>query len=242
MPTQSDSLTTPAGAGQATTTFPAWLTIVSLVAGGTLLHVGLHRNVHGAIDADQALLAFFLVLNLWINFWEFALLARGDRIREEYLASRERYAGRELDRAIEFFHQPIRPSRIASFDEWYRLWSAYALFDPSYARRSGFGFCIDVANGLTTIVPATFFLLGMTWELVPARWLGILGVAMFWQMFFGTAVYLWQFLHAGRHRGHPPRVIVGFIGGVNGMWFVVPLWGLFLSVRMILDDSYAVFR
>ena len=54
---------------------------------------------------------------------------------------------------------------------------------------------------ISTILPATLFAFGMTYDIVPARMFGIIGVAMFWQMFYGTVVYFFQYFHAGRHVG-----------------------------------------
>jgi len=85
------------------------------------------------------------------------------------------------------------------------------------------------------------FGLGMTYEILPARILGILGIAMFWQMLYGTIVYFFQFFNAGRHHGHSPRNIAMFVGGSNGLWFVMPILGLWASVELIMTDSFAVF-
>ena len=125
---------------------------------------------------------------------------------------------------------------------WTGIWSGYALFDPGYASRSSFGFNIDVGNGFSTIVPAMLFAFGMTFEIMPARWLGMLGIAMFWQMFYGTVVYFFQFFHAGRHKGHSVGTILVFVGNSNGMWFIFPLWGIWLSVQMVLENNYSMFH
>ena len=82
------------------------------------------------------------------------------------------------------------------------IWSGYSLFDPGYSDRRSFGYNIDVGNGFTTLIPAVLFAFGMTFELMPARVLGIIGLIIFWQMFYGTAVYFFQFFNNGRHKGH----------------------------------------
>ena len=81
----------------------------------------------------------------------------------------------------------------------------------------------------------------MTFELMPAPVLGIIGIIIFWQMFYGTAVYFFQFFHNGRHRGHSLRNLVLFVGITNFMWLIFPLWGVWTSAQMIVDGSYSVF-
>jgi hypothetical protein len=81
----------------------------------------------------------------------------------------------------------------------------------------------------------------MTFELMPPRVLGIIGIIMFWQMFYGTAIYFFQFFNNGRHKGHSLRDLVLFVGIANLMWFIFPIWGLWTSVQLVLDGSYGVF-
>lgn len=220
---------------------PSWVAIVAVLVGGTALHVGMHYRAHGVVNVHHATLAAFLVLNVLVNFWELGLLAYVDQIKAEYEASKDRYRGREMARINEVFQHRIPIWRLLSFREWTGIWSGYALFDPGYAERHSFGFNIDVWNAITTLIPATLFAFGMTYDLLPARVLGIIGVAMFWQMFFGTVVYFFQFFFAKRHLGHSPGNIALFVGGTNGMWFIFPIWGIWVSVLLIYQDSRAIF-
>jgi hypothetical protein len=208
---------------------------------GVLFHIGLHRRVHGVYNATQIGLASFLVINVLISWWEIALLVCRDQIRSDYQAIKQTYRGRELERIGEIFTRPIPLLRVLSFCEWRGIWSSYSLFDPGYADRRSFGYNIDVGNGFTTIIPSALFALGMTFELMPARVLGTVGVIMFWQMFYGTAVYFFQFFHNGRHKGHSMRDLVLFVGLTNLLWLIFPLWGLCASIQLILDGTYALF-
>ncbi|MDH4282599.1 MAG: hypothetical protein OEV36_08110 [Myxococcales bacterium] len=220
---------------------PTGAVIGAVVVAGTLFHLWLHQRVHGVYNLTQVALAFFLVINVMVNWWEIALLVCQDQIRTEYEEIREPYRGRELIRVGEVFARPIPLFRVLSFGEWTSIWSSYSLFDPGYSDRRSFGYNIDVGNGFTTIIPATLFAFGMTFELMPARIFGILGVIMFWQMFYGTAVYFFQFFHNGRHKGHSVRDLLLFVGVTNVTWLVFPLWGLWSSIRLILEGSYGVF-
>jgi len=220
---------------------PTAAVIGIVVIAGTVLHISLHQRVHGIYSPTQIGLAFFLVINVLIAWWEIALMVRQDQICSEYETIKEPYRGRELQRIGEIFARPIPLLRVFSFSEWTGIWSSYSLFDPGYSDRRSFGYNIDVGNGFTTIIPATLFAFGMTFELMPARVLGIIGVIMFWQMFYGTAVYFFQFFNNGRHKGHSFRDLLLFVGITNLMWFVFPIWGLCTSIEMILDGSYGVF-
>jgi hypothetical protein len=212
-----------------------------VVVGGTLFHIWLHQRVHGVYNVTQIGLAFFLVTNVLISWWEIALLVCRDRIRSEYEAIKHPYRGRELERIGEVFARPIPLLRVLSFREWAGIWSSYSLFDSGYADRRSFGYNIDVGNGFTTIVPAMLFAFGMTFEMMPARILGIVGVIMFWQMFYGTSVYFFQFFHNGRHKGHSIRDLVLFVGITNLLWLVFPVWGLCASIQLILEGNYGLF-
>lgn len=228
--TQSRGLAIPTGA-----------VIAAGVVAGTTLHVWLHQRTHGVYNVTQIGLAFFLVINVMVAWWEIALFVRQDQIRAEYDEIREPYRGREMAAVVQVFTRRIPLQKVFSFREWTRIWSTYSLFDPGYSDRRSFGYNIDVGNGFTTIVPATLFAFGMTFDLVPPRVLGIVGVIIFWQMFYGTAVYFFQFFNNDRHKGHSVRDILLFVGVSNLSWLVFPLWGLWTSVRLILGGTYAVF-
>ena len=220
---------------------PTIAAIATFVVGLTALHIWLHYETHGVFNAAQIGLAFFLVVNVMIAWWEIALFVSQDKIQAEYDALREPYRGREMQACAEVFSRPIPLTRLLSFDEWTRVWSTYSLFDPGYSDRRSFGYNIDVGNGFTTLLPATLFAFGMTFELVPARVLGIVGIIVFWQMFYGTSVYFFQFFNNGRHRGHRVKDILLFVGVSNALWWLFPLLGLWASVRLILEGTHSVF-
>jgi hypothetical protein len=220
---------------------PTAAVIGLVIVAGTSLHIWLHYRTHGLYNVTQIGLAFFLVINVMVAWWEIALFVRQDQIQEEYDALREPYKGRELVAVKEVFKRPIPVLRILSLREWTGIWSTYSLFDPGYSDRRSFGYNIDVGNGFTTIIPATLFTFAMTFMFVPPRVLGIVGIIIFWQMFYGTSVYFFQFFNNGRHKGHTVRDILLFVGVSNLLWFVFPLWGLLTSIRLILEGSYGVF-
>jgi hypothetical protein len=130
--------------------------------------------------------------------------------------------------------QEVPLARLFSPTLWAGIWSAYALYDESYASRKSFGFFVDVGNGLTTLVPSLVFLCSMTFALLPARALGILGLLLFYQMWYGTVVYLFSYFFNGRHRGRPWREVAILVVAMNGLWLTFPVLGAYVSVSMLL--------
>ena len=220
---------------------PAGAVIGTFVVAGTLFHIWLHQRVHGVYNPTQIGLAFFLVINVLIAWWEIALFVCQDQIREEYQETKELYRGREMTRIAEIFARPVPLLKVLSFRQWTTIWSGYSLFDPGYSDRRSFGYNIDVGNGFTTLIPALLFTFGMTLEWMPARVLGIIGIIMFWQMFYVTSVYFFQFFNNGRHKGHSLSNLLLFVGISNLMWFIFPIWGLWASAQLIFEGSYGVF-
>lgn len=212
-----------------------------VVLGGTVFHAWLHHRVNGVYNPTQIGLAFFLVINILITLWEIALFVYHDQVRAEFQEAKGRYRGREVEFVGEILTRPTPLLRFLSFRTWASVWSAYALFDDGYADKRAFGYNIDVGNGFSTLIPATVFAFGMTFHVLPARVLGIIGVIIFWQIFYGTVVYFFQYINNRRYEGHSLRDVLLVVGVSNIAWLVIPLWGLWTSVDLIMDGTYAVF-
>lgn len=212
------------------------------IAVGTGVPIYLHHEVHGVFNVHQAGLAFFLWLNTLVALWEICLYLRIDLIEEQHARFVRDYRGRELDRVKDFFSVEVPVERTFSPGVWAELWSSYSVFDPSYADRKSFGFFVDIGNGFTTLVPALLFLYGMTYEPIPARALGIVGLLLFYQMWYGTVVYLASYLMNKRYRGHSPINVALFVGLSNGLWLTFPIWGIVVSILLIGSGSYEIFH
>jgi hypothetical protein len=223
------------------TLFRVWSFVVLFVVSGTVLPIALHESVHGVFNVHQIALAFFSWLNVMIALWEICLYFRIDLIEEQHRRFVAEYRGRELDRVIDLFRSPLPIARALSPSTWAEIWSSYSIFDESYANRKSFGFFVDVGNGFTTLVPSVLFIYGMTYELMPARALGIVGLILFYQMLYGTIVYFASFIFNERYRGHSPLNLAIFVGLSNGLWMVFPVWGIIASLSLIYSDSYALF-
>lgn len=231
----------PRADAQPRTLFRVWSFVVLFVVTGTVVPVALHRAAHGVYNVHQIALAFFTWLNVMIALWEICLFLRIDLIEKQHVKFLAAYRGRELDRVIELFTAPLPLSRALSPSTWAEIWSSYSIFDESYANRKSFGFFVDVGNGFSTLVPSLLFIYGMTYELMPARALGIVGLVFFYQMLYGTIVYFFSFVFNGRYRGHTPLNLAIFVGLSNGLWMIFPVWGIVASIAMIYSDSYALF-
>lgn len=212
------------------------------IVAGAGIPIALHRNLHGSIDVDQAVLALFLWINFIIALWELCLCFRIKHIKQSYDRYRVDYKGRELQRVIDFGNTRVPLSKIFSPTFWSDLWASYAVFDESYASHQSFGFFIDIGNGFSTLIPTLLALYGMTYDLLPARALGIVMLILNYQMWYGTLVYFTSYLFNKRYVGHSPMNIALFVGLTNGLWFTLPVWGMYAGLQMIYFDSFAIFR
>jgi hypothetical protein len=218
-----------------------WNVILMTIVIGTALPVVLHYETHHVVNVHHVVLAFFLWMNTIIALWEICLFLRIDLIEERHGRLLARYKGRELDGVKEFFSRPVPLRQILSPTLWAEIWSTYSIFDDSYANRKSFGFFVDIGNGFTTLFPTLLVLYGMTFDLVPARALGIVALLIFYQMWYGTLVYFASFIFNKRHVGMSPLNLAVFVGLTNGLWLTLPLWGIYASIVMIYQDSYALF-
>jgi len=67
------------------------------------------------------------------------------------------------------------------------------------------------------------------------------GLLKFYQEFYGTLVYFFQFFFNGLHRHCAAALTAGVVLPANGIWLALPALGMWASVQLILDGSYAVF-
>jgi hypothetical protein len=192
------------------------------------------------VDPFQVVLAFFLWTNAIIALWEICLFLRIGLIEEQHRRFVEVYRGRELDRIRDFMLSRVPASELFSPALWSGIWSSYSVFDESYANRRSFGFFIDIGNGFTTLIPTLLFLYEMTFQDIPARALGVLGLLLFYQMWYGTVVYLLSFFLNRRHVGRPWHHVAVIVGMTNGLWLTLPGIGFYVSLVMVYSDSYAI--
>jgi hypothetical protein len=218
-----------------------WKIVAFTVVTGTALPVLLHHERYGLFNGYQMALAFFLWLNAIIAFWEICLFLSIDLVARRHAEMVETFAGRAFARSIHFMSSTVAPRQLLSPSSWTGVWTSYAGFDESYANKSSYGFFVDVGNGFTTLIPSLLVLYGMTYQLLPARVLGIIALLTFYQMWYGTLVYLGSFFFNRRHVGHPLHHLAIIVGLLNGLWLTFPLLGIYAAVIMIFSNSYALF-
>jgi hypothetical protein len=210
---------------------------------GTVVPAYLHLLEHGQVSILQVLLAFFLILNVLICFWEIGLGLHITTIKIDYKNLSEKYGKQRLKAVVDLMNHRLQLQDIGSLLFWSRIWSTYSLYDPSYSNRESFGFFVDVGNGWTTLAPSLLFLYSMTYhELIGARLLGVIGMVSFYQEWYGTCIYFLSFFVNKRHVGKSVFEVVMFVGFSNGLWFVFPLIGMIASFTLIESNSYAIFH
>ncbi len=217
-----------------------WHFIILCIAIGTGVPIYCHYSQHGVVSWIHCAVAFFLWLNVIICLWEICLFFRIDYIRSQYLKYKEEYAGRELELTMRFFNMDITFRNVLSPNLWAEVWSTYAMFDDSYADRKSFGFFADVGNGTVTCIPSILLLIGMTYPILPARVLGIIGLLVFYQMIYCTTVYYAAFMFNKRHKKLSWPALIIIVGGTNCFWILIPLIGFYASIMMILENNFNV--
>jgi hypothetical protein len=217
--------------------------VVSLfVVVGTLVLWIWHHSVHGCWNGVQMALAFFSVINILISFWEIALWRYIDEIGRQYAELQSKYKEDRTRATLDLFVRRLTWGEVFSLRFWTRIWSIYSLYDPSYSDKRSYGFFIDIGNGHTMLLPSLLWIVNMT-ALAPLapRWLGIVGIICFYQMFYGTVLYFTSFLTNRRYEGKSALEMFLFVVLSNGIWISFPMLGIWASSRLVLDGTFAVF-
>lgn len=199
---------------------------------------------------------FFNNLNILIAICEIMLGRHIQFIKDDYQRLRKRYKkGVEYQAAFAYLTSPLSIHEAlfvttAGQQCWARMWSTYSLWDPSYQNDESFGFFIDVGNGWSTIPVNVAWNAAMLcpqqWQTpspqTAAVWLGLIGAASYWQVLYGTIIYLLSFLWNRRYQNKPLLEVLGFVGFANGLWLVFPMFCLYASYQLVVTgDPVAVF-
>jgi len=213
---------------------PVWSWLTLWMAFFVGVPVLAHAAVHQVVNGWHVALTFFLAINLLICIWEISLWHRIRDIRRWFQLPKG-----EGDRPRgNLYTTRVSPREFWSTRLWARTWLGYAYWDDGYADPKSFGFAIDVGNGFTTLIPSLLFLIGMTYPIFSPAVLGIIGLLIFYQKFYGTSLYFFQYLYNARYRDRPLAGVLGVVGGTNGLWFVFPAVGLYVCVRLILENRF----
>lgn len=188
-------------------------------------------------------LLVFNNLNIFIAMCEICLGFNIAYIQRDYQKLRAKHKGREGAACLAFLTMPLTPRLAFDPRVWSKMWSTYALYDPSYQSHDSFGFFIDFGNGLSTIPPSVLVNLAIVCpQKVSPLWVGCIGLAMYWQVMYGTIIYVLSFVFNKRYEGHPPLVVGCFVGVSNSLWFFFPMLGIYACVCMLRDGNIEVFQ
>ena len=202
--------------------------------------MGVSYRVNGSLNACYCLMSLFFSINLLVCYWEMCLYWRRDYIEERVKYWREYTADTGRSSAAGFMTTEVPLSKILSPTIWADAWASYSLYDGSYADRRTYGFNVDIGNGFVTVIPSLVLYAAYTAAFMPALAAGILGAMLFWQWVYMTSIYVVSFYVAGRHKLISRGDTCFYILGINSVWILFALLGLYISVRLIVDGNYSV--
>lgn len=197
-----------------------------------LVHYLLH---HTTVTPLHLFLDFFCALNILICVWEIFLYHKIDKIQRDFAKLKERFPDTTTGRLGAVSELAFDKSA-SLFSGATKVWSTYALYDPSYADSNSWGFWIDVGNGHTTIIPSFLFVVGSTIRIMPPKPFAIINLIVFYQELYGTVVYFASFVTNRRHADKSKLELALFVGLSNGIWILGPLLGIYASL-MLLEDQ-----
>lgn len=216
--------------------------VISYVTLGIFIPAFLHWRIYNALNIYQILISFFCSLNILICFWEISLGLNIAHIGTEYSALKKKFNSYQLGAVLDFFSMPLTVKDMFSLKFWSRVWSTYSLYDPSYSNPESYGFFIDVGNGWSTLIPSALYMFGVSFDIMSARSLGVIGILKFYQEFYGTILYFLSYVKNRRYKDRSMLEVFLFVGISNGLWFAFPLLGMYLSLDMINTNSFQMFR
>jgi len=196
-----------------------------------------------AISSLAYSLLLFNNLNIFIAICEICLGRNIAYIQRDYQKLRAKYKGNEWGACIAYLAMPLTYCQLFDTKVWSKMWSTYALYDPSYQNHESFGFFIDFGNGLSTIPPSLLINIAIAWpDKVSPLWVGCIGLAMYWQVMYGTIIYVLSFVFNKRYEGKSLLEVCLFVGVSNSLWFIFPLVGIYSCVRMLRDGNLDAFQ
>lgn len=219
---------------------PVWLFCIVAIAAPGLAGVVVRFLLYGDLDPLHVLLSLFFSINLLVSYWEICLYVRRDHIERRVAFWREQKEQRRRSPTSLFLRQRVTFDRVLSATFWADVWASYALYDGSYADRRTFGFTCDIANGFLTPLPSMVLYATFTVPFLPAVAAGVLGAMLCWQWVYVTSGYWVSFFVAKRHRQLRLPEALLHVHLANSLWVLLPLLGIYVSVRLVVDGNYGV--
>uniref|UniRef100_A0A7S2ENY4 Uncharacterized protein n=1 Tax=Trieres chinensis TaxID=1514140 RepID=A0A7S2ENY4_TRICV len=187
-------------------------------------------------------LLIFNNLNILISICEVCLGLNIAFIKEDYQKLRETYKGKEAKACVAYLTMPLTVAQVFDPKTWSKMWSTYALYDPSYQNHESFGFFIDFGNGMSTVLPCVLINAAMVLpDMVSPLLVGCVGLAVYWQIMYGAIIYILSFLFNRRWEGKRILEVATFVLVINSLWIVFPLIGMYACVCILRDGDLKVF-
>lgn len=217
----------------------SWIILFLVVLVGASF--SFHYLMHEKLTLTYILVGFFLCLNLLICFWEICLFLRIDHIAERNEIYTRDFLDNKNQPVSDFMMTKVPVSKALSPTVWSEIWATYSQFDGSYADRRTFGFAADIGNGFWTLIPGLIFHLALTMQFWSAQVVGLIGLLMFYQMTYMTAMYWVSFVVNKRHQRLNFSENMIYIVGTNAPWFIFGVYCMWVCLQMLITNSYAAF-
>ncbi len=219
-----------------------WMVLSCIVIGGALLSTYFGSVLHGEkLNILYIILMFFLWNNVVFCAMEIVCLYVGrDYLKQQFAHIDGGLKGKGLEMLIASFNAPVNHSNIFSRRGWSKMFVAWGVLDRDYATQNSYGYLGEAGNGLFSVIPTCVILVSMVFPVMPAIVLGIVSVAFFYQTIWASSVYvlgLWKFADNSENSLAGNAVLYGG----NFIWIILPIFGIYTSVRLIFDNSFQVF-
>ncbi len=196
-------------------------------------HASLLSPLHAAVT-------LFNAINALICTWEIALFRHRDLIRNTYLELKAKYGQRLPPGFVLLDSAPLADA--LTLRHWSKIWSTYALLDPSYADKASFGFWIDVGNGCFFLLPSLMMNLAISIDSgLPPRLVALCCVVFNYVMLHGTVLYFCSYLLNQRYRGCTSAGVTVVILA-NGLWVAFPALAIYSCTDVVLRGSWQIFE
>ena len=162
----------------------SWLILTTLVLPITLSKTSSTQSLQSFSFSNPITISILLFnnLNILIASCEIILCKYIHFIQSDYKKLKEKYKkGEEWVACFDYLFMTM-PS-FFHVQSWAKMWSTYALYDPSYQNHETFGFFIDVGNGFSTLPGCVIFNYAIFYpDSMSPLFIGCLGLCMYWQI------------------------------------------------------------
>lgn len=219
---------------------PVWSLLTSFLIVVAGIPIAYRYATVASFDAIHVILTIFLAVNVLVCFWQWCLFVRRDHVgtRVAYWREQGEKIGSSASRA--FMYRRLSAAQLFSLTFWSEIYSVYSVTDPAYTDKSSCGFNTDIWNGFWTFIPTVLLLVTFAYPVIPPFIVGVIGIALFHQWIFGTIMYSASFYVGGHYKSVSASDAFLFIWVINGSWILCAALGLFVSIKLILDQNYGV--